>query len=268
MTVRTFLPHLFCLITGIFGAFALQAQPVGARQPPSPEQQRQLKTEAQEALAKATSDTARVRLKMQIAGLTAQDDFPGALQLAKEALTLAEKTKHPETIVRSNFGVANMYIRANRYDDALQYLTDGLPAAEKLGNADLLSAYYSQLGRIYHERGVYEKSLLYYRKTLDALEKIQAPPSQKAGVLNQIGMLLQKTGKHREALDPLQKAAALAEQAQIWDMAAGGWTSVANCHDALSQPEDAEAARAKAKACQDRNKKKATAQAMIKSGNN
>ncbi len=247
---------------------SLNAQGVGPRKPPTPEEQRQMKTKVEEELKNATADTTRARLKMQIAGMTMQDNVAEALQLAKDALALAEKTNHPETIARANFGVANIYVRSNRYDDALQYLNDGLPMAEKLGNPDLLSGFYNHLGSIYFERGVYEKALLYYRKNLAALEKTPAPPTRKAGVLNQIGMLLHRTGKHREAIESLQKAGVMAEQAQMWDMATGIWTNVSNCHESLNEPGEAEAARAKAKACQDRNKKKAPAPTTTKSGSN
>ena len=268
MAARIFFPHLLCLIIGVCLGFSLQAQVLGLRQPPSPEQQRQMKIRLQEELKNADSDTLRVRLKMQIAGLTVQGNTTEALQLAKEALALAEKTNHTETIARAYFGAANIQMRSNRYDDALQYLNDGLPAAEKLENPDLLSNYYNQFGQIYQERGVYEKALAYYRKANDALQKTAAPPIRKAGVLNQIGMILHKTGKHRDAASYLEKAGTMAEQARIWDMADGIWNNLANCHDALNEPQEAEAARAKSRACVEQNKKKAMAPASIKSGSN
>lgn len=266
---RIFFPHIFRLMIGICLGFSLQAQVfVGPRQPPSPEEQRQMKLRLQEDLKTAGSDTARVRLKMQIAGLTAPESFSEALTLAKEAQALAEKTGHPETIVRARFGMASLYLRNNRFDDALQHLNEGLPLAEKLGSDQLLEGFHNQLGRIYLERGMYEKALLHYQKSSDALEKTSAPPTRKAGVLNQIGMILHKSGKHRDAAGYLEKAGTLAEQARVWDMADGIWNNLANCHDALNEPQEAEAARAKSRACTERSKKKVLAQPPSKPGNN
>lgn len=249
-------------------AVTLNAQMLGPRQPPSPEEQRRMRTRAEEELQNAGSDTARVRLKMQIAGLTAPENFAEALTLAKDALALAEKTKHPETIARARFGLANIYQRNNRLDDALQHLNEGLPLAEKLGIAQVLEGYHNQLGRIYLERGMYEKALLHYQKSLEGLEKTSAPPFRKAGVLNQIGMILLNSGKHREAAGFLEQAGALAEHARAWDMADGIWNNLANCHDALNEPREAEDAREKSRACAEYNKKKALAHPPKKSGNN
>ena len=261
--------YAFLLATCLlFCPLLLPAQAPGPRQPPTAEELRQMKTRLETDLKNAGSDTARVRLKMQLAGLISADTPNGAFDMAREALALAEKTGHTETVARSHFGLGNLYLRNNRPEQALEQFNRGLPLAEKTARPDLQEAYYKSLAQIYFDRGVYEKSLDYYRKSLSMLEKMQAPPLRQATTLIQIGNLLERTGKNREAVETFKKALGGLEQARDWGKAGAVWRSIGNCYQALGDTGQAEQAYAKARAYQDDDKKKAPFPANGRPGNN
>lgn len=252
----------------LLGFLSANAQPPERRQPPSAEEIPKLKAKVAEELKAATADTARVRLLIQLASLNSRDNLNEAVKLGKEAVTLADKSGHTETIARSYVSFGTIYLMNNRYDDALEYLNKGLPAAEKTGKPDVLQPYFNNLGLIYDRRGVYEKALDFYRKSYSALEKMQTPPSRRAVGLMQIGQILSRTGKYRESIETYQKALIFAEQAQEWEKVSGIWYNIGNNYKDLGEEEHAEQAFAKSGEFRERDKKKAPSPANGKSGSN
>ncbi len=255
---------VICLV----GFLPANAQPPERRPPPSAEELPKLKTKIAEEIKAATSDTARVRLLTQLASLNSRDNLNEAIKLGKEAVALADKSGHTETIARSYMVFGTIYLTNNRYDDALEYLNKGLPAAEKTGKPDVLQPYFNNLGLIYDRRGVYEKALDFYHKSYSAMEKIQTTPSRRAGALMQISQILKRTGKYRESIESYQKALGFAEQAQEWEKVSGIWYNIGNNYKDLGEEEQAEQAFAKSEEFRERDKKKAPSPAKGKSGNN
>lgn len=274
--MQTNQPSVSCFLLKrlLFAAICLawflpaNAQAPERRQPPSPEELPKLKSKVAEELKAATSDTARVRLLIQLASLNSRDNFNEAVKLGKEAVALADKSGHTETIARSYMSFGTIYLTNNRYDDALEYLNKGLPAAEKTGKPEVLQPYFNNLGQIYERRGVYEKTLDYYRKSYSAMEKMQTPVTRRAGALMQIGQILSRTGKYRESIEVYQKALAFAEQAQDWEKVSGIWYNIGNNYKDLGEEEQAEQAFAKSGEFRERDKKKVLSPANGKSGNN
>jgi tetratricopeptide (TPR) repeat protein len=258
--------RLFCIVIGGFCLLSARAQAPERRQPPTSEEIQKMKTRIGEDLKKAPSDTAKVRLQMQLAGLTGRENFDEAIKLAKAAITLAEKTEHTETIARSYFGTGNICLTNNRYDDALEYFNKGLTWAEKTGDAQIRQPYYNNLGVIYERKGVYEKALDYFRKSYAALEKLPTPPGRRAGALMQIGQVQSRTGKYRESNESYLKALGFAEQAQ--EKVSGIWYNIGNNHNELGDAVQAEAAFAKSREYRDRGKKKAPSPTNGKSAGN
>lgn len=244
------------------------AQSPERRQSPSPEEMQKMKTRIGEELKTVRSDTAKVRLQMQLANMTSRDNFNEAIKLGLEAVALAEKTGHTESIARSYLSMGTMYLANSRYDNALEYFNKGLPLAEKTGITQLQQSYYNNIGLIYDRRGVYEKALEYYRKSYSALEKMQPPPARKAIGLMQIGQILGRTGKYRESTEAYQKALDFAEQAQDWAKVSGIWFNIGNNYESLGEKERAEAAFAQSREFGERDKKKANSPARNKSGSN
>ena len=252
----------------LLGFLSANAQPPERRQPTSAEELPKLKTKVAEEIKAATTDTARVRLLIQLASLNSRDNLNEAVKLGKEAVALADKSGHTETIARSYMSFGTIYLTNNRYDDALEYLNKGLPAAEKTGKPEVLQPYFNNLGLIYDRRGVYEKALGYYRKSYSALEKMQTPPARQAGALMQISQILGRTGKYRESIDTYQTALGFAEQAQDWEKVSGIWYNIGNNYKDLGEEEQAEQAFAKSGEFRERDKKKVPSPANGKSGNN
>ncbi|MBK8920585.1 MAG: tetratricopeptide repeat protein [Saprospirales bacterium] len=251
------------------GCIALSAQtPEQSRQTPPGGNIQKRKAQIEAALQAAGTDTARVRLRLQLAGIVSQENPADGIALAREAAALAEKTGHTETIARSYFGVGNLYLRDNRQDQALEWLNKGLPLATKTGKPDLQEACYKSLAHIYFNQGVYEKSLEYYREALALLEKMQAMPVRKAVALIQIGHLLSRTGKTREAIESYQKALGNLEQAQDWGKMGHTWRSIGDNYRILGETERTEQAYAKSQEYLERDKKKASSPASRRSANN
>ncbi|MCK6690633.1 MAG: tetratricopeptide repeat protein [Thermoanaerobaculia bacterium] len=246
--------------------FAVSAQSPERRQALTPEEVQKLKTRIAEELKTAKPDTAKVRLQMQLAGLTARDNLNEAIKLGQEGVALAEKTAHVETIARACQTMGNIFLTNNRYDNALEYFNKGLPLAEKTGIAQIQQSYYNNLGVIYDRKGVYEKALDYYRKSYSLIEKLPVPPGRRAVALMQVGQVQSRTGKYRESNESYQKALGFAEQAQDWEKVSGIWFNIGNNYNELSDTQQAEAAFAKSQ--EYRDKKKAPSPANSKSANN
>ena len=267
MPFLLYVKRLCFLAACLFSLLSLRAQSPERRQAPSPEEVQKIKTQIEEELKTATSDTAKVRLQMQLASLVSRENFNEGLLLAKSAVALAEKTGHTETIARCYFAIGNIYSGNDRYDNALEYFNKGLPLAEKTGKPVLQEGYYKSLAQIYFNRGVYEKALDFYQKSFGALKKMQAPPARKATTLAQIGNVFYNTQKHREAINTFKQALGFAEQAQDWRLAGSMWQNIGNNYSALGEKEAAEQAQSKAQELWDRDKKKVSSPANNKSGN-
>lgn len=268
MLFRFLFKCLFFAACCLFYVQPAFAQSPERRQPPSPEEMQKMKTGMEEELKTVRSDTAKVRLQLQLAGMISRDNFNEAIKLGLEAVALAEKTGHTESIARAYLSMSTMYLMNNRYDNALEYLNKGLPLAEKTGNIQLQQSYFNNIGLIYDRKGVYEKALEYYRKSYSALEKQQVPPARRAIGLMQIGQVQSRTGKYRESNESYKKALVLAEQAQDWEKVSGIWFNIGNNYNDLGEPALAEEAFAKSREYRDRDKKKALSPANGKSANN
>lgn len=244
------------------------AQSPERRQPPTPEEVQKMKTRIGEDLKNAQSDTAKVRLQMQLAGLTARENLDEATKLARTAIALAEKTGHTETIARTYLGGGNIFLTNNRYDDALEYFNKGLLWAEKTGDVQIQQPYYNNLGVICERKGIYEKALDYYHKSYAALEKLPTPPGRRAGALMQIGQVQSRTGKYRESNESYRKALIFAEQAGEWEKVSGIWFNIGNNYNELGDTVQAEAAFTQSREYRDRAKKKAPSPTNSKSAGN
>lgn len=259
---------IICAAFMLLYTFSARAQSPERRPPPTAEERQQLKSRMEEEYKAAKSDTARVRLQIQLASLTAPDNFNEGVKLGQEAVTLADKTGHSETIARACLAVAILYFTNNRYDNALEYLNKGLPAAKKTASIPLLQSYHNNLGMMYERKGIYEKALDFFHKSYEALEKMQAPPARRAGALMQIGQVQGRTGKYRESNESYTKALTLAEQLQDWEKVSGIWNNIGNNYNDLGDTARAEEAFAKSREYRERDKKKASSRPNPTSGNN
>jgi len=268
MVFHLLFKRLFFAVVCLFCMLPAYAQSPERRQPLSPEEMQKTKTGMEEELKMVRSDTAKVRLQLQLASLISRDNFNEAIKLGLEAVALAEKTGHTESIARAYLSMGTMYLMNNRYDNGLEYLNKGLPWAEKTGIAQLQQSYFNNIGQIYDRKGVYEKALDFYRRSYAILEKQQVPPARRAIGLMQIGQVQSRTGKYRESNESYKKALVLAEQAQDWEKVSGIWFNIGNNYNDLSEPTLAENAFSKSREYRDRDKKKAFPPASSKSANN
>ncbi len=240
-----------------------------SRRVPSAEEFKIRQAAIEKELATATTDSAKARLNLQLSTIVSRKDKNQALALVSEALSYAKKTGDAEIIARAYFGNGNLLFRINRFDEALENLKTGISYAHQLDNPDLLSNFYQITGQVYQRRGMYEKALENYQHSLTL--RLQVPstmPFQLSTLNLQIGNILSRTGKSREAIEYLEKSVAICEQEEDWEKAGGIWHNIAVEWLKLGENALADQAFAKAGELTERSKKKATSRPLTRSNSN
>ncbi|MCF8247793.1 MAG: tetratricopeptide repeat protein [Saprospiraceae bacterium] len=252
--IRTLLNFIFCLFLTI-PAFS---QPPRPSSPPgrSPEEIKKGISELTAQLNKATADTAKARLTLELANLTAYQDANAGLELSKQAIALAEKTGDEKAMLNSYLAIGGILQRLNRFDEALEFLKKGIPHIEKAKRPDLAGMCYGNIAQIYMRQGVYEKSLDFYQQSLAELEKQPANPDLKAMTLQQIGYLSMRMNKPGDAARYFESAIAIWEKAQNWPRLQGTYQNLGNAYSKLGDETAAAAAYDKSAKAGERVKKK------------
>ncbi len=254
LQAQAFLPLvlLLALTTALF------SQPPGGGGPPrrSPEEIKKSIAELASQLDKAKADTAKARLTLELANLTAYQDANAGLELSKQAIALAEKTGDEKAMLNSYLAIGGILQRLNRFDEALEYLKKGVPHIEKAKQPDLAGICYGNIAQIYMRQGVYEKSLEYYQKSLAEFEKQPANPDPKAMTLQQIGNLSMRMNKPGDAVRYFEQAIAIWEKAQNWPRIQGTYQNLGNAFSKLGDEAAAAAAYDKSAKAGERVKKK------------
>ena len=65
---------------------------------------------------------------------------------------------------------------------------------------------YHNIGLIYSYKGEYDKSLMYYKKSLELANKYQKDEDVISRIYNSLGLIFDKKGRYKEALEVYNKA--------------------------------------------------------------
>jgi len=121
-----------------------------------------------------------------------------SLKYAKQALAVAEKLKHEESISDAYNRIGNAYYFLNDREQALDYYQRSLQIREKLGDPERLNQIYNNLGVYYIRSSREEKALEYYNKALEI--------SREAGVGEDIASSIRALAGYYQEVNNPQKA--------------------------------------------------------------
>ncbi|MBN1988582.1 MAG: tetratricopeptide repeat protein [Bacteroidales bacterium] len=151
--------------------------------------------------AKASNDTLRLLVSLRNIGLTYRDigNFDSSSYALQTALALAQKTKSEriEAEIRNILG--GLYLKFNRYNQAIAEFESSLRIREKLKHLDSQADLLDNLGRAYKHQGNYNQALENLEKALRLREEI-LDEQAKASTLNEAGNIYAEKGELAEAL--------------------------------------------------------------------
>lgn len=143
MKVRFILLFLCLISTGLFA-------------------QRQKADSLADLLGKEKTDTGKIKLMWQLAGVINVYEPERALFLAQRALTLATSIQYTEGESKSLGALANTLIIMGNYPKALEYNLKKLQLAEKMDNPRNLAFALLNTGIVYRYQEQYDDALVYY----------------------------------------------------------------------------------------------------------
>lgn len=133
------------------------------------------------------------------------------LELAKDyylkTLDLAERLDITELILRSCAALAITAYKDGSFTDAKLYIIKGL-ARDDDGNTNNHAYLYNAVGIVYTSQGVYEESLIYYKKAIEIWERI--------GMHHYLGYALNNIGIVYQHLKEFQTSDEYFKQALSW----------------------------------------------------
>ena len=123
----------------------------------------------------------------------------------ERALAIAEGSRHTTLAVSALVNIAEIRIRAQEWQPALDALNRALAGARQLGNPDFVSVCLNNLGDVARARGRLPQALDYYQESMRIFEKMNARPRLVVSYLN-IGRIHLELGERSEAETFLKKA--------------------------------------------------------------
>jgi len=137
-----------------------------------------------------------------------QGDDARALEYSLRSLQLSEKAGDKLRILSALNTVGSIYFNKKAtWDKALGYFIQALPLCDEIGDKNALGTISENIGEIYFEKNDFANSLLYFNKSLAALENTV----NSSFAYNGIGKLYLKEGDYTKALNYHQKALTIAE---------------------------------------------------------
>lgn len=112
-------------------------------------------------------------------------DFENALLYFLKALQY--NSKEIKTALYNN--IASVYLRLNQYEEAFEYLFEGLSISEESQDFDRRIFFLYNIGSAYHYRKEYLNAINYYHQTAEAIEKINGYQYMKCLCLTRIGIV-------------------------------------------------------------------------------
>lgn len=126
---------------------------------------------------------------------------------------LGNQTLQPREQVLVQWQRAYSYIAARQGEQARHELQEAIPAAERLGDAELRARLHNEMGNALRLTHKHQLALEHYREALDAIEQGSVKdPTFHLQVLYNIGTELWQLDDHAAAVEYLGQAAAIAEE--------------------------------------------------------
>jgi Tetratricopeptide repeat len=165
----TYAVIIFCFIT-----MAVTAQPAS-------------ETLIDSILKSAIADTAKVKFLLDKSHSIIYTDSVGSMQLARAGMELAKKTGNDVWIANAYCRIASVYFLHKDYFAGSAYYEKALKISIEKFPA-ISGKVYTAYAWAYNKQGLFNKSVEYYQKALDATER-SGDKSKEAGILNAMGNL-------------------------------------------------------------------------------
>lgn len=131
--------------------------------------------------------------------LEAQGKLEESLKNYESALLINENVGSQRIKVKSGYGIAHVYVHQERVEEALNMLQSVLPAAESLGDQEILSSVYIHLGWALFKLRQYQEARSYLTKALEISKRYKL-----LGNISQANRFLydlwEEQGDHEKAL--------------------------------------------------------------------
>ena len=134
------------------------------------------------------------------------------LALMNRAVTLADKTGYLKGLGRASLVIGNIYYGINRYGKALDYYKKTLDAAQRISNQYGIAVAYQNIGICHLYLGDYDKAIDNIRKSIELFRQM---PQGKVPLVNayaDLAILYSRMGKTAKTHEYLQKGMALLKQ--------------------------------------------------------
>lgn len=102
--------------------------------------------------------------------------------------------------------IASVYLRMNQYDEAFEYLFEGLKISEKEKDYDRQIFFLYNIGSAYHYQKEYLNALNFYNRTTETINKINGYQYMQCLCLSRIGIVNGDIGNSKAAFIYLDKA--------------------------------------------------------------
>lgn len=168
-------------------------------------------------LKSETTDTGRVRQMWNLADIMNKYNPDSALQIAQEALYIAQKIKDQEGESRSLGILANSFMKIGNYPRALELNIQKLKLEEKRNKPRSLASVLMNIGIVYVYQEEYRKSLEYYSKADSVINKFNVTDFKYGIVLN-LGDVYDRLNVSDSALIYFNKSYELAKKLDGYKM--------------------------------------------------
>jgi tetratricopeptide (TPR) repeat protein len=182
------------------------------------------------------SDSLRIYATLNLALEYKNTEPDKALELAKEALTLAEKigSMRGEALASNTLG--SIEILRGDYVQASYHLQKGLMISEKIGDNHLVGSILNNLGTVYQHQSDYAAALSAYKKGMDIRSHI-GDKLGVAGSYNNMGMIYEKQGHYTKALEYFFESLKIKELLDKPQTIANTYSNIGRVYNHLENPE-------------------------------
>lgn len=164
--------------------------------------------------------------------------FQESVEYSRIALQHATLVNAHRTAAVALANMGNCFMQLNQPEQALQYILESIPFAEKCGDNAHINYVYLLLGNVYQHQGNYELSLEQYHYSLSLREQLGRPQAI-AVALNNIANTLVKMNRHEEALSYFHRSLKYKEGQENLPSQFNTLTGIATCYAALGNIEEA-----------------------------
>ncbi len=157
------------------------------------------------------SDTARVKVLLQLARRLYSQNADQMERTAREALNLAERKGFQEGIADGLLQIGRSLHIRSRYAEGMDYIVQAKQLFEEIQDTSGMASAFHAIGNTFLDQANYDDALRNYLQALAFREKLNDRRGM-TNTLNNLGILYKQQGKSAQALQYYQQALLLAEQ--------------------------------------------------------